>query len=407
MRNCIVNLNEILTFDPEPIVNKQKIVRIVTVPESFNLLKGQILFMGGGFNLIGVSNNGDIIEEIEQRENIKIKKIELTRTISPIKDLLSLIKLTSFLRKEKPCIVHTHTPKAGTIGMIAAWICRVPIRMHTVAGLPLLETIGIKRTLLNLVEKITYACATKVYPNSSGLKSIIIEQQFCKPEKLKVIGSGSSNGINTVYFNPDLFSESDRFKLRNELQIHENNFVFIFIGRLVGDKGINELVKAFDNISKKHTLTKLLLIGNRETELDPLLEETEQILQNNLSIIQTGYQSDIRPFLIIADVLTFPSYREGFPNVVLQAGAMGLPSIVTNINGCREIIKDGINGLIIPTKDALALENAMLDLMSNQERRNRLAQRSRQLIADRYEQEIVWKLIKQEYEDNQKLAGIV
>lgn len=378
-------------------MGKTKIIRIVTVPESFTLFKGQMLFMKDSFDFVGISSNGETIEEVEQRENIKIERIEFTRTISPFKDFISLVKLILFLKKESPCIVHTHTPKAGTIGMIAAWLCRVPIRIHTVAGLPLLETTGIKRSLLNLVEIITYACSTEVYPNSSGLKNIIIEQHFCKPKRLKVIGRGSSNGIDTDYFNPYLFSESDRSKLRNELAIHENSFVFIFVGRLVGDKGVNELVLAFDNISKKYTLAKLLLIGGRENELDPLHKETELLLQNNQSIIQTGHQSDIRPFLFLADVLTFPSYREGFPNVVMQAGAMGLPSIVSDINGCNEIIKEGVNGILIPVKDENALYQKMEEVLTDSKLRTQLAKPARKMIVERYEQEYVWKKQLEEY----------
>jgi glycosyltransferase involved in cell wall biosynthesis len=321
----------------------------------------------------------------------------MTRKITPLKDLKAVWQLYRYFKKVHPFIVHTHTPKAGTVGMLAAKLAGVPHRLHTVAGLPLLETNGNKRKLLNFVERITYGCATMIYPNSLGLKTIIVKEQFCKPAKLKVIGNGSSNGINTSYYNPLLFSYEEREILKSNLGIDFNDFVFIFVGRLVKDKGINELVTAFSNLSSVHNHIKLLMVGPQEPDLDPLLATTLAIIQNNKSIITTGYQNDVRPYFALANALVFPSYREGFPNVVLQAGAMGLPSIVTNINGCNEIIEDQINGLIIPVKDTVALETAMKRLMNDAEGYRKMQQNARPLIVSRYEQQVVWEAILAEY----------
>ena len=383
--------------------NNPKLLRITTVPVSLQiLLRGQHRFMSQYFEVIGISSSGKVLENVGFNEGIRTIPVEMTRSISPLRDIISLWKLCHILLKEKPQIVHTHTPKAGTIGMLAAWLCGVPVRMHTVAGLPLMEAFGLKRKLLDLVEKITYSCATKVYPNSIGLKDVILQNNYCPASKIQVISNGSSNGIDTNYFSPQQILQATRATLKEDYKIAENDLVFVFVGRLVADKGINELVKAFNRVSQKHSNARLLLVGNRESDLDPLNEETEQLLQNHKGIVQTGYQSDVRPFLSIADVLTFPSYREGFPNVVMQAGAMGLPSIVTNINGCNEIIQDNVNGIIIPPKDAPALEDAMLELLENEEKRKRLAKNARPLIVERYEQQKVWELIKQEYDEQLK-----
>jgi glycosyltransferase involved in cell wall biosynthesis len=284
--------------------------------------------------------------------------------------------------------------------MLAAWLARVPIRLHTVAGLPLVEATGAKRILLNRVEQLTYACATRVYPNSQGLKEIIVENKFTSPKKLKILANGSSNGINTSYFNLHVITENEKHKLRQQLTIHKNDFIFIFVGRLVGDKGINELVAAFQKLQNSSPITRhssLIFVGPLETALDPLLPETLVAIKNNKNIISVGWQQDVRPYLAISHCLAFPSYREGFPNVVMQAGAMGLPSIVTNINGCNEIIEDYKNGLIIPVKEEEELYKAMKELTENQELYQQLAQNARPMITSRYEQQVVWNALLEEY----------
>ena len=384
-------------------MTEAKIVRITTVPVSLRiLLKGQHRFMRQHFEIIGVSSSGKALQEVAENEGIRVIALEMKRNISPINDLVSLWKLVGLIRKEKPQIVHTHTPKAGTLGMIASWICGVPVRLHTVAGLPLVEAKGFKRKILNLVEKITYFCATKVYPNSYGLKEIILQNNFAKAEKLKVIGNGSSNGIDTTHFSRISLNEESLTQLRNTWNIGLDDFVFIFIGRLVKDKGMNELVSAFVRVNQQFPQTKLLLVGNEEPELDPLKSETIETIRNHRNIISTGFQSDVRPFLAISKVLVFPSYREGFPNVPMQAGAMGLPCIVTDINGCNEIIIPGQNGLIIPPKDEKAIEEAMIRMLKERELFTVLASKARESIVSRYDQLTLWKLIKEEYDEQLK-----
>jgi glycosyltransferase involved in cell wall biosynthesis len=378
---------------------KPKLIRITTVPESLKtLLKGQLNFMSNnGFDVIGVSSGGKSLKEVKEEENIEVFEVEMSRKITPIKDLLALWNLYHYFRHEKPSIVHTHTPKAGTVGMMAAKLAGVPIRLHTVAGLPLLEARGFKRRLLNFVEKITYACATKVYPNSSGLNKIIVQNRFCSAKKLKVIAKGSSNGIDTTYFNPALFSNDSKLELKSKLNIAPKDFVFIFVGRLVGDKGINELIKAFDDFQSNNNSCKLLLVGDYEAKLDPLKYETIKVIENNVNIISVGYQKDVRPYLAISNCLVFPSYREGFPNVVMQAGAMGLPSIVTDINGCNEIIVDGENGIIIPVKNKEVITKKMRELSENASFYHQLQKNARNIITDRYEQKVVWEALLTEY----------
>lgn len=377
-----------------------KLVRITTVPLSLEkLLEGQLSFMQKYFEVTAISNNPKQLYKLGENENFKTYPVEMTRSITPIKDIVAVYKLYRFLKKEKPIIVHTHTPKAGMVGMLASKLARVPLRLHTVAGLPLLETSGFKRQILNLVEKLTYFCATKIYPNSKGLKEIILEQNFTIEKKLKIIGNGSSNGIDTSYFNPVLFLKKDKQCLRSQYNITESDFVLLFVGRLVKDKGINELVEAFKilQLEPKNKFLKLLLVGPFETDLDPLAPQTIQEIQNNPNIISTGYQKDVRLYFAISDLLVFPSYREGFPNVVMQAGAMGLPSIVSDINGCNEIVRDRANGLIIPPKDVEALQKAMKQILEDKKLYSHLQNNARPLIVSRYQREDIWQALLNEY----------
>lgn len=380
---------------------KTKLIRITTIPLSLKLLlKGQHRFMSEHFEVIGVSSHGKELEEVKNDEEIQVIAIDMSRQITPIKDIKSLWSTYKLLKKEKPEIVHTHTPKAGIVGMLAAKLAGVPHRLHTVAGLPLMEVTGTKRNILDIVEKLTYASATKVYPNSKGLYEYILQNNYTRKSKLKVIGNGSSNGIDILFFSPEQVSESQKDLLKKQLNIEDSDFVFVFVGRLVGDKGINELVKAFSLVNKAKDAQqnfKLLLVGPLEQELDPLPADTLNEIESNPDIINVGFQKDVRPYFAVSDVLTFPSYREGFPNVVMQAGAMGLPSIVSDINGCNEIIIDDKNGLIVPVKNTEKLKEAMQRMKSDTAYYQQLKMNARPMIESRYEQSVIWNALLSEY----------
>lgn len=377
-------------------MHKPKLIRITTVPISLKiLLKGQLKFMSEFFEVVGVSSSGEEVEEVIKREGIRVEIVEMSRQITPIQDLISLLKMIQLLKKEKPQIVHSHTPKAGIIGMLAARILGVPVRLHTVAGLPLMEARGMKRRILNFVEKLTYQSATHIYPNSKGLHDFILQEKLTIPSKLHLIGEGSSNGIDTNFFSPESIDQDQIENVKEKLGIEPHDFVFVFVGRLVKDKGLNELVSAFSKLEARSS--KLLLVGPFETELDPLSPETLKEIKDNPAILSVGFQSDVRPYFAVSNALVFPSYREGFPNVVLQAGAMGLPAIVTNINGCNEIIEEGENGRIIPVKDVESLRKAMQSLIQNTEEYEFLKRNARNKIQNRYEQKVFWEQLLVEY----------
>lgn len=378
---------------------KPKLIRITTVPISLKiLLKDQLNYMNQYFEVIGVSSKRKELEEVRDIEGIRTIGLDMSREITPFKDLISLIKMIFLLSKEKPMIVHTHTPKAGIVGMIAAWICRVPTRLHTVAGLPVMEASGNRKKILLSVEKLTYLCATKVYPNSYGLQAYILANSLANQNKLKVIGHGSSNGIDTVYFDKtsEVLKRSKKIKEKYQLN---GKFVFSFVGRVVRDKGINELLYAFDMLSREFDTARLLIVGHLEEDLDPISEQSHKILKGNRSIIYAGFQQDIRPYLASSDCFVLPTYREGFPNVVLQASSMGLSSIVTDINGCNEIIENDINGLVVEPKNKIALHAAMKRYLEEKGLSEKLSSDNRNIVIQKYERKVFYHYLLEEYRE--------
>ena len=381
----------------------KKLVRITTVPLSLEkLLEDQPQYFAQFYDVTLISSDQERLERLGKAQGVATHAIPLTRTISPFHDLRCLYQMVRFFKREKPDIVHTPTPKAGIIGMLAAYMARVPVKMHTVAGLPLMEAKGFKRRLLMAVEKITYRCADWVYPNAQGLLSFIEENQMCSFSKIKILGKGSSNGIDTAFFDPIQIPKVETNTLKANLEIAPQDFVFSFVGRLVGDKGVNELVEAFVLLSEQYPNIKLLLVGPEEKALDPLNRETTQHISTHPSIISVGYHNDIRPYLAVSDCFVFPSYREGFPNVVLQAAAMEVPCIVSNINGCNEIIQDQKNGWWVPPKSVTPLVQTMEDALTNSVKRKAFKKQLRPQIIAHYGRQHFWKLLKKEYQSQLK-----
>jgi glycosyltransferase involved in cell wall biosynthesis len=374
-----------------------KLIRITTVPQSLDiLLRGQLAFLSTYYDVIGVSSGSDTLDKVALREGVRTIVVDMERQISIHKDIVSLWRLYRLFKKEKPLIVHSITPKAGLLSMMASRLARVPIRMHTFTGLIFPTRTGIMQNILILMDRLLCRCATNVYPEGQGVKADLIRHKITR-KPLKILANGNVNGIDLPHFAPDAVTDEQRIALKNELGIKPGDFTFIFIGRQVGDKGINELIEAFNAISTRRVGVKLLLVGAPEPELDPLSDRTTRVMRENKAIIPTGYQFDVRPYLAVSDALAFPSYREGFPNVVMQAGAMGLPSIVTDINGCNEIISGGDNGLIIPPRDSHSLQVAMERIMDDEALRTKLHKNARIAVASRYDRQSVWDALLEEY----------
>jgi glycosyltransferase involved in cell wall biosynthesis len=225
------------------------------------------------------------------------------------------------------------------------------------------------------------------------LHTFLVEEIPTASQKYKVLGNGSSNGIDLNYFSNDAVLESKEL-LRSNLNLNKDGFIWLFIGRIVKDKGINELIEAFIQMDSNHTL---ILVGPYEDEQDPISEKSRTIINSHSNIFSFGFKKDIRPFIKVSDALVFPSYREGFPNVPMQAAAMGLPQIVSNINGCNEIVIHNETGILIPTKDVNSLCGAMKFIASNYELRKTMGIKSRDYISKSYSRQKIWDLIEQEY----------
>ena len=373
-----------------------KIIRATTVPQSLNTFcRGMLRELSEKYEVVALSSPGETMPEIEEREGVKTIAIPMERHISPYKDFKSLIKIIKAIRKEKPTMVHSMTPKAGLLCMIAARLNKVPIRIHTFTGLVFPTSTGMKRKMLMLTDKITCSCATHIIPEGEGVKNDLLNHGITK-KPMKVLGYGNVRGVDMDYYSRRHEVMTISEKIRDN-----KKFTFLYVGRIVRDKGINELVAAFKKLHEKYPDTRIFLVGKYEDSLDPVSKETRQAIEEHDGIMAVGLKhgNNLLAYYAAADCYISPSYREGFPNTVLEAGAMGLPSIVTDINGSREMIIEGENGNIIPSKDEQALYNAMEKMKNDNEGLKRMASKARKLIGDRFEQQFVRKCLYEFYDE--------
>lgn len=372
----------------------KKLIIITTVPMSLaTLVKGQAKYLSSYFDVKLVTSFSEKNQEISKAEGVELKSIDMTRQITIIKDLKALIELYKYFKNQKPDIVYTFTPKAGLLGMMASFLSRVPVRIHNVVGMPLMEATGKKFILLKFIERLTYFFSTNLFCNSFGLKKFINENLTKKD--VKVIAQGSINGVDTEFFkNTKTLDEKEL--IRDKFKIDKKDFVITFVGRIVKDKGINELIEAFVALSKKYNNLKLLLVGDYEEHLNPIKNENKILIDSLDSIITVGFQNDIRDFLSITDLFVLPSYREGLPNSLIEAGSFGIPLLATNINGCNEIIDDCITGILVEKKSAKKLEEAIDKLLEDKELYNSIKLKVRDRIIEKYEQKYFWNELKNE-----------
>lgn len=375
-------------------MSRKKIIRTSTVSTSLNTFcRGTLRRLAQTYDVVAVSTPDDELHEMAQREGVRVVGVAMRRPISPLHDLRSLLRLIRVFRRERPDMVHSITPKAGLLSMIAAWVCRVPVRLHTFTGLVFPTAAGLKQKILILTDRITCACATHIVPEGEGVKNDLINYGITR-KPLRVLGYGNVRGVDMQHYSrtPEVMAAAQPI-MRSEV------FTFVFVGRVVRDKGINELVQAFARLHAHEPATRLILVGRFEDNLDPVSPQTRQTIEQNDSIEAVGSQADVRPWLAASDALVFPSYREGFPNVVLEAGAMGLPSIVTAINGSREIVVEGKNGVIVPPRDADALYAAMMRFVQQPRQVAEMAANAREMIASRFEKSFVEQCLIDYYKE--------
>lgn len=373
--------------------NKNKILRSVTVPQSIVFFEEVMMKMKeDGYEIVVVTSPGKELEDFRQKHPLeKTIEVPMERRISFGKDWKSLWQMVKVMRKEKPYMVHSMTPKAGLLSMIAGWLTGVPIRIHTFTGLVWPTEIGIKRKILMATDWLTCACATHIIPEGQGVLDDLKNHRICS-KSMKILGYGNVKGVDMERFNPARFADVKK---------KENEFRFVFVGRIVSEKGINELVEAFVRLNKEHPTTRLTIVGKYEANIDPVKPATLKLIEDNPCIDACGpkYGDDLLVEYMKSDCFVMPSYREGFPNTVMEAGAMGLPSVVTDINGSREIIINGENGVIVPSKDVNALYEAMKQILLDTTARVKMASNARSLINSRFEKGFVQRCLMNYYKE--------
>ena len=362
------------------------------------LLPGQMRFMASnGFDVLMISADGKELPEVIEREQCRHIIVPMTRKITPFTDLKCLFRLIKIFRKEKPDIVHTHTPKAGLLGMLAAKFCGIKVRIHTVAGLPLMVEKGLKYQLLKFIEKLTYAAANHVWPNSHSLMQFISKHKLCKTARLNIIAKGSTNGIAVNRFNKENLDEKIINEIKEQIHYSTGQIYLLCIGRLVKDKGLIELVHVFLQLQKKNVNLKLILVGEYENALDPLPEATLLEIENNTSIIHINWSNRVEYFMHLADFFVFPSHREGFPNVLLQAGSMGLPVICSHITGNIDIVTTNETGLIFESGNEQQMLKLLQYALLHQQHMLDMAKKLQQHVRENYRQENIWQNMLEAY----------
>ena len=375
---------------------KKKILIVTTTSETLAIiLKNQPAYLNEFLEVYLAASNKNFFSKIENNENIVPHHVPMYRGINPLWDLYSILRMIWLILKIKPHIVHSYTPKAGMVSMIAAFFCRVPIRIHTFTGLIFPGCTGFKKFLLKSVDKFICLLATRIIPEGVGVRSELLVNKVTD-KNLDLIGNGNIAGIDTNFFSREnLEVNCSAIQLKAKLNLSDKAFIFIYIGRLNRDKGIDELVAAFELLGSINT--HLLVIGGVDSSA-PIKKATLDKLKALTSITWLGFQDDVRPALALANVLVLPSYREGFPNVLMQAGAMEVPSISTAVSGANEILKESETGFIVPIKDVDALVEKM-NYVLNMDRYEleRMGKNARKRVCSLFEKSFYLEKLKRFY----------
>lgn len=374
----------------------RKLVHITTVPISLAFLRGQVGFMkGNGFDVAVISSPGEALDAFRDEQAVDAWAVEMPRQITPLRDLIALARLVQVLRRHAPTIVHAHTPKGGLLGMLAAALAGAPVRIYHMRGLPMMTARGWRRRLLRWTEKVACQSAHEVLCVSESLRELAIAEHLCAPAKIKVLAHGSGNGVDcTVRFNPANHADA-RAATRRRLGIAPDAIVIGFVGRLVRDKGLIELFDAWDVLAAEFANLQLLMIGPLE-ERDALPPHIVARLREP-RVHWTGLDWNTPPLYAAMDVVALPTYREGFPNVPLEAAAMQLPTVATRIPGCVDAIQDGVTGTLVPVQDADALGAALRRYIVDPTLRRDHGIAGRAWVCERFGQTRLWEELRAEY----------
>lgn len=385
------------------------IVHMTTIPHSlYVFFEGQFRFMKeAGFNMVAISSPGEWLDAFSKRENTRVFGLAMTRKITPLKDIVTLFRLCRLLLYIKPEIVHVHTPKAGFLGIVAAWIVMIPVRIYHIHGFPFVTASGFKAKILKTTEVVACTLASEVLCVSNSLMKYAIDQKICSPKKIKTLLEGTINGVNAnTKFNPEKFTENDKIKIKKSFNINFDKLVLGFVGRIVKDKGIFELYKAWELIREEFQNVDLLIVGPMDSNQDYFTSEIVKTMSKDKRVHLPGMVEDIAPVYAAIDVLVLPTYREGFGLAAIEASAMNVPVVSSNIPGCIDAVVDGITGTLVPTHDVSALYEAIRQYLRDPMLRIEHGKAGRERVISSFSQDKMWAALRDEYNSLLLLRGL-
>jgi len=386
---------------------KLRLVRMTAASMALKVsTRGQPRYMSEhGFDVTMISSDGWELPSVIALEQVPHIKVNITRKWSPLSDAKAIWKLYRLFKKMKPDIIHTENLKANLCGLIAGWMAGVPVRIQTMAGLVSPTKKGIKGWLVRQAEIISFWFATDVWPNSFSSLQFMLSTRMVNPKKARVIGKGSTNGIDLERFNPNAIVGERLEEIKKTINWQPDNRILLFVGRMVREKGVEELVSAFEKIQNQYPGLTLVLLGPEEADLDPLSETTLQSIKSNERIVHINWTDEVEYYLSLAELFVFPSYREGFPNVIMQAGAMKCPVVCSNALGNIDIIRQHENGILHEVQNTNALADALNEALQNPLLLKKLSDQLYQDMVQHYNRYSIYELYVQEYHQLHKLRG--